>query len=146
MTKSKTYSFNNIFVFLIVLSLFGCGNTLIKPSQEVEIISRNSVNTAVKEFKLTKLREVSDFDRLPNEFNRFKNQINQFDFYFAQSPTQNTGGFIFKAVNNSGKIIICLQKPAPLSAVTTALTNPIALLRVNKNIVVEMNLDYCRNT
>ncbi len=143
MTKSKTYSFNNIFVFLIVLSLFGCGNTLIKPSQEVEIISRNSVNTAVKEFKLTKLREVSDFDRLPNEFNRFKNQINQFDFYFAQAPTQKSGGFIFEVISNPGGLVICLKKPDPLSSVTTALTNPIALIQVKRGLIINGQINYC---
>lgn len=143
MTKSKAYTFHNIFVFLILLSLFGCGNTRIKPSQEVEIISGNSVNAVVKEFKLTRLLKVSDFEGLPNEFNRFKNQLNQFDFYYAQAPTQKSGGFVFEVISNPRGLVICLKKPDPLSSVTTALTNPIALIQVKRGLIVNAQINYC---
>ncbi len=143
MTKSKAYSFNNIFVFLIFLSLFGCGNTLSKSDQEIEILTGNSATVRVNEFTLSKLVNKSDFANLPREFTSYANPTSHFDFYFAQSPMQTSGGYIFKVIRQSEKLTICLKRPDPLSAVTTSLTNPIALIKVKKNIAVEMNLDYC---
>jgi len=69
--------------------------------------------------------------------------MNQFDFYFAQSPTQGSGGFVFEGAQNSGVLIICLKKPAPLAIVAAVLSNPIALVKVKKGLDVDMNLNYC---
>ena len=143
MTTSKTYSFNNIFVFSVFLSLFGCGNTLDKNDFAAQIFNGNSANQVVTRFQLTKLHDVADFDRLPKNFMEYKNQLLQFDFYLAQSPTQPSGGFIFETSPNTNPLIICLKKPSPMSMTTSALTNPIALIRVKKGLAVSSQINYC---
>ncbi len=108
-----------------------------------KVINGNSVSRVTSELKLTKIKSVSEFDRLPRELSSFKTQIGQFDFYLAQSPTQSSGGFIFQITENSNPLRICLRKPEPLSAVTSALTNPIALIKVSKGFNVKMDLSFC---
>ncbi len=142
MKKINTYTFN-IYWFLIFLSLIGCGNTLSNSGNKLEVLNGNSTSVVTKEFKLIKLQKTADFDKLPKEFERYKNEITQFDFYLVQSPTQNSGGYIFQLVQNSNPLVICLKKPDPLASVTAALTNPIALVKVKQGTVMELSLDYC---
>lgn len=142
MKKINTYTFN-IYWFLIFLSLIGCGNTLSNSGNKLEVLNGNSTSVVTKEFKLIKLQKTADFDKLPKEFERYKNEIAQFDFYLVQSPTQNSGGYIFQLVQNSNPLVICLKKPDPLASVTAALTNPIALVKVKQGTVMELSLGYC---
>lgn len=142
MKKINTYTFN-IYWFLIFLSLIGCGNTLSNSGNKLEVLNGNSTSVVTKEFKLIKLQKTADFDKLPKEFERYKNEITQFDFYLVQSPTQNSGGYIFQLVRNSNPLVICLKKPDPLASVTAALTNPIALVKVKQGTVMELSLGYC---
>ncbi len=142
MKKINTYTFN-IYWFLIFLSLIGCGNTLSNSGNKLEVLNGNSTSVVTKEFKLIKLQKTADFDKLPKEFERYKNEITQFDFYLVQSPTQNSGGYIFQLVQNSNPLVICLKKPDPLASVTAALTNPIALVKVKQGTVMELSLGYC---
>ncbi len=142
MKKINTYTFN-IYWFLIFLSLIGCGNTLSNSGNKLEVLNGNSTSVVTKEFKLIKLQKTADFDKLPKEFERYKNEITQFDFYLVQSPTQNSGGYIFQLVQNSNPLIICLKKPDPLASVTAALTNPIALVKVKQGTVMGLSLGYC---
>ena len=143
MIKLNTYSFNKLRLILVFLFVFGCGNTLIKPANAIEIFNGNSVNQISREFKLTKLKDRASFDQLPKELASYQIQIDQFDFYLAQSPTQSSGGFVFQLVPNSDPIAVCLKKPEPLSKVTTAQTNPIALVKIQKSQIVDMRLRYC---
>lgn len=142
MKKINTYTFN-ICWFLIFLSLIGCGDTLSNSGNKLEVLNGNSTSVVTKEFKLIKLQKTADFDKLPKEFERYKNEITQFDFYLVQSPTQNSGGYIFQLVQNSNPLVICLKKPDPLASVTAALTNPIALVKVKQGTVMELSLGYC---
>ena len=142
MIKLNIYSFNKINLILVFMLLFGCGNTL-KQANAIEIFSGNSVNQISREFKLTKLKDRASFNQLPKELASYQTQMEQFDFYLAQSPTQNSGGFVFQLVQNSDPIIICLKKPDPLASVLAALTNPIAIVRVPKGLSIEMTLGYC---
>ncbi len=142
MKKINTYTFN-IYWFLIFLSLIGCGNTLSNSGNKLEVLNGNSTSVVTKEFKLIKLQKTADFDKLPKEFERYKNEITQFDFYLVQSPTQNSGGYIFQLVQNSNPLVICLKKPDPLASVTAALTNPIALVKVKQGTVMGLSLGYC---
>lgn len=142
MKKINTYTFN-IYWFLTFLLLIGCGNTLSNSGNKLEVLNGNSTSVVTKEFKLIKLQKTADFDKLPKEFERYKNEITQFDFYLVQSPTQNSGGYIFQLVQNSNPLIICLKKPDPLASVTAALTNPIALVKVKQGTVMELSLGYC---
>jgi hypothetical protein len=143
MIKLNTYSFNKINLILVFLLLFGCGNTLIKPANAIEIFNGNSVNQVSREFKLTKLKDRVSFDQLPKELASYQTQMGQFDFYLAQSPTQSSGGFVFQVVQNSDPLVICLKKPDPLSSVTAALTNPIAIVKVPKGLSMTTILGYC---
>lgn len=143
MTKSKAYSSNNIFAFLIFLSLFGCGNTLSKEDEPVKISNGNSANQTVKKFKLTKFQEINDFAQLPKNLINYQIQMSKFDFYLAQSPTQSSGGFIFEISPNTNPLIVCLRRPGSMTIVTTALTNPIALIRVEKGLAVSSEINYC---
>lgn len=142
MKKINTYIFN-IYWFLTFLLLIGCGNTLSNSGNKLEVLNGNSTSVVTKEFKLIKLQKTADFDKLPKEFERYKNEITQFDFYLVQSPTQNSGGYIFQLVQNSNPLIICLKKPDPLASVTAALTNPIALVKVKQGTVMGLSLGYC---
>lgn len=141
--KTEDHKVTTIFVYLIVLSLFGCGNTLIEKKNIVEIINKNSVTLRTGEFKLTKLQDRVSFDQLPKELASYQTQIGQFDFYLAQAPTQSSGGFVFQVVQNSDPIVVCLKKPDPLSGVTAALTNPIAIIKVPKGLSMTMAIGYC---
>jgi hypothetical protein len=143
MIKLNTYSFNRLQYVLVFLLLFGCGNTPIKPANVIEIFNGNSVNQISREFKLTKLKDRASFDQLPKELASYQIQIDQFDFYLAQSPTQSSGGFVFQVVQNSDPLVICLKKPDPLSSVTAALTNPIAIVKVPKGLSMTTILGYC---
>jgi hypothetical protein len=143
MIKLNTYSFNKINLILVFLLLVGCGNTLTKPTNAIEILNGNSVNKISREFKLTKLKDRASFDQLPKELASYQTQMEQFDFYLAQSPTQNSGGFVFQLVQNSDPVLICLKKPDPLSSVLAALSNPIAIVKVKKGLSMEMTLGYC---
>lgn len=142
MKKINTYTFN-IYWFLTFLLLIGCGNTLSNSGNKLEVLNGNSTSVVTKEFKLIKLQKTADFDKLPKEFERYKNEITQFDFYLVQSPTQNSGGYIFQLVQNSNPLVICLKKPDPLASVTAALTNPIALVKVKQGTVMGLSLGYC---
>ena len=143
MIKLNTYSFNKINLILVCLLLFGCGNTLIKPANAIEVFNINSVNQISREFKLTKLKDRASFDQLPKELASYQIQIDQFDFYLAQSPTQNSGGFVFQTIQNSEPLAVCLKKPEALSKTITAMTNPIAIVKVPKGLSIEMTLGYC---
>jgi hypothetical protein len=143
MIKLNTYSFNKINLILVCLLLFGCGNTPIKQANAIEVFNRNSVNQISGEFKLTKLKDRASFDQLPKELASYQTQIDQFDFYLAQSPTQNSGLYSFTITNSSAPIKICLKKPEPVSISLGVVTNPIALVKVKKGLIVEMNLGYC---
>jgi hypothetical protein len=143
LTKSNIYSSYNRYIYLVLLLLLGCGYTLIKPANAIEIFNGNSVNQVSREFKLTKLKDMASFDQLPKELASYQIQIDQFDFYLAQSPTQSSGGFVFQLVQNSYPAVICLKKPDPLSSVLAALTNPIAIVKVPKGLSIEMTLGYC---
>jgi len=142
MIKLNTYSFNKINLILVFMLLFGCGNTL-KQANAIEIFSGNSVNQISREFKLTKLKDRASFDHLPKQLASYQTQIDQFDFYLAQSPTQNSGGFVFQTIQNSEPLVICLKKPEALSKTITAMTNPIAIVKVPKGLSMEMSLGYC---
>jgi hypothetical protein len=128
---------------LLLLVLFGCGNTLVNQANTPEVINGNSVSRVTSEFKLIKIKSASDFDQLPRELSSYKTQMGQFDFYLAQSPTQSSGGFFFEFIQKTDPLIICLKKPSPLSAVTSALSNPIALIKVTKGFNVKMDLSFC---
>jgi len=142
MTKSyKHYIY--LLLLLVLLVLFGCGNTLENQANMPKVINGNSVSRVTSELKLTKIKSVSDFDQLPRELSSFKTQMGQFDFYLAQSPTQSSGGFFFEIIQKTNPLIICLKKPSPLSAVTSALSNPIALIKVTKGFNVKMDLSFC---
>jgi hypothetical protein len=143
MIKLNTYRFNKINLILVFLLLFGCGNTLVEKKNIVEIINKNSVTLRINEFKLTKLKDRVIFDQLPKELASYQTQMGQFDFYLAQSPTQSSGGFVFQVVQNSDPLVICLKKPDPLSSVTAALTNPIAIVKVPKGLSMTTILGYC---
>ena len=140
LSKSTIYI---IYTFLILMPLFGCGYTLTSSENRIEIINTNSTNLIASDFMFKKFQEAADFDQLPRELESHKNKIGQFDFYLAQSPTQNSGGFMFQEIQNSNPIAVCLKKPEPLSKVTTALTNPTALVKVQKGQIVDMRLRYC---
>lgn len=139
----KPYRIHNSIIFSIFLLFFGCGFTPIN-SNNIEVINRNSVSLVSEVFRLTKIEDASDFGRLPREFQNYKNQIKKFDFYFAQSPTQNSGGFTFIAEIGLEKLIICLKKPDPQSGTTSSLTNPIALIKVKKGLNVETRINFCK--
>jgi len=143
MVKLNTYIFYNIYSFLIILLLFGCGNTLVKQKDIVEIVNKDSVTLITGKFKLTELKDRASFDQLPKELASYQTQMEKFDFYLAQSPTQNSGGFVFQLVQNSDPVIICLKKPDPLSSVLAALSNPIAIVKVKKGLSMDMTLGYC---
>ena len=143
LTKSNIYSSYNLYTYLVLVLLFGCGYTPKTLENKVEIININSINLQTSEFMFKKLQVAADFDRLPRELESHKNQIGQFDFYLAQSPTQNSGGFMFQEMQNSDPLAVCLKKPGPLSKVTTALTNPIALVKTQKGQILDMRLRYC---
>ena len=143
MTKSIIYIFYNLYTFLMLALLFGCVYTPATPENRVAIININSTNLITSDFMFKKLQEAADFERLPSELKSHKNQRGQFDFYLAQSPTQNSGGFIFQEMQNSDPLVVCLKKPERLSKVTTALTNPIALVKTQKGQIVDMRLRYC---
>ena len=138
-----TNLYKHYIYLLLLLLLFGCGNTLTRPTNSIEIINQNSATLIVDKFKLTKLQEEADFDGLPKGLVGYKNQMVKFDFYLAQSPTQRSGGFVFQIIENSNPLRICLKKPEPLAAVTAALTNPIALIKVTKGFNVKMGLSFC---
>ena len=143
MTKTAIYSSYNRFIYLVLLLLLGCGYTPTTLENRAEIININSTNLLTSELIFKKLQEVADFERLPSELKSYKNQIGQFDFYLAQSPSQNSGGFMFQEMQNSDPLEVCLKKPEPLSKVTTAMTNPIALVKIQKGQIVDMRLRYC---
>jgi hypothetical protein len=143
LTKSIIYIFYNLYTFLMLALLFGCGYTPTTLENRVAIININSTNLITSDFMFKKLQEAADFERLPSELKSHKNQIGQFDFYLAQSPTQNSGGFMFQEMQNSDPLAVCLKKPERLSKVTTALTNPIALVKIQKGQIVDMRLRYC---
>jgi hypothetical protein len=143
LTKSLIYSSYNRYIYLVLLLLLGCGYTPTTLENRVEIINANSTNLLTSELIFKKLQEAADFERLPSELKSHKNQIGQFDFYLAQSPSQNSGGFMFQEMQNSDPLAVCLKKPEPLSKVTTAMTNPIALVKIQKGQIVDMRLRYC---
>lgn len=144
MKKINTYTFNNICYFLIFLLLVGCGNTPTISDKQFKIFNANSTSLIVRNFKLTKLQKVTDFEKLPKEFDSFKHQINQFDLFLAQSPTQNSGLYHFIAVEGNNSIKICLKKPEPLAISLGVVTNPIALVITKKGLIVEDDLGYCQ--
>ncbi len=143
MAKLNGYGLNNIYWILVSLLLFGCGFTPDTLGKRAELWNENSISLRTSEFKITKLNSRMGFDQLPKELAGYQHQMGQFDFYLAQSPTQPSGGFIFQIIENSDPLMVCLKKPEPQSAVTAALTNPIALIRVRKGLSVEMRLRYC---
>jgi len=143
LTKTAIYSFYNRYIYLVLLPLLGCGYTPTTLENRVEIININSTNLLTSGLVFKKLQEVADFEGLPSELKSYKKQIGQFDFYLAQSPSQNSGGFMFQEMQNSDPLEVCLKKPEPLSKVTTAMTNPIALVKIQKGQIVDMRLRYC---
>ena len=142
-SKKMTKLYKYYIHLLLLLALFGCGNTLTRPTNSIEIINQNSATLIVDEFKLTKLQKEVDFDGLPKALASYKNQMGKFDFYLAQSPTQGSGGFVFEISQNSGLLVICLKRPAPFTIVGTVLSNPIALIKVTKGFNVKMDLGFC---
>jgi len=63
--------------------------------------------------------------------------------FLLSAPTQNTGGYSFEIIRNKNKLTACLRKPSKDQLVSMALTNPGAVLIIQKDIKVFLGKNYC---
>jgi len=113
-------------------------------SGDISITASNLPSEMLREFSLNKISSYQDLNKLPEEFRKLVMATNEYDYYYAVSPTKGSGGYIFEIVNSKKEYKICLREPLPMSAVTTALTTPIALIKVKKGLKIDPIIIKCK--
>lgn len=138
-----SYIFNNFIIYLMIVTFSGCGITLANSSYKPDLINANQVSSNSMSFQVKKLQSESDFEGFPQTFSEHKADFLKYDFYLFISPTQNTGGYQYLLVEGANSFRVCLKRPSQTAIVSMALTNPIALLKVKRGLLVEMKTGYC---
>ena len=102
-------------------------------SGEILITTSNLTTDVSQEFSLKKISGEQDLHKLPEGLRKLVMATNEYDYY-AISPTKGSGGYAFEIQKSKKDYRVCLRAPKPMSAVTTALTTPIALITVHKGV------------
>jgi hypothetical protein len=110
---------------------------------DIYITSANLPSEMSQDFSLKKISSDRDLNLLPEEFQKLVMTSNEFDYYYAISPTKRSGGYHFEIDKTTKENKACLRAPSPMSAVTTALTTPIALIKVRKGVKFNTLLAEC---
>ena len=143
----KNMKMNHFFkvtaLFWILLTIFSFGSSPANSNQSVTIVNLNSESNAAKDFSLLKLQTAEQFDSLPPVLSTYKSALQDFDIYLAKAPTQKTGGYAFLSIETSNGLRICLKSPSPLTPVTMALSNPIALIKVVRGSRLMQEVTLC---
>jgi len=130
-------------LFWILLASFSFGISLASSNQLVAVINANSPSNAATGFSLLKLHTSEQFNLLPPALAIYESTLQDFDIYLVKAPTQKTGGYIFISSETSNGLRICLQSPSPLTPVTMALSNPIALIKITRGSKVASEVRLC---
>ena len=103
-------------------------------SGEILITTSNLTTDVSQEFSLKKISSEQDLNKVPEGLRKLVMATNEYDYYYAISPTKGSGGYAFEIQKSKNDYKVCLRAPKPMSAVTTALTTPIALITVHKGV------------
>ena len=113
-------------------------------SGDISITISNLPSEMSREFSLNKISSYQDLNKLPEEFRKLVMATQEYDYYYAISPTKGSGGYIFEIENSKKEYRICLREPMPMSAVTMALTTPIALITARKGVKINPVIVKCK--
>jgi len=113
-------------------------------SGDISIATSNLPSEISQKFSLKKISDDLDLNKLPEEFRKLVMATNEYDYYFAISPTKKFGGYIFETHKAKKVYTICLRAPKPMSAVTMAVTTPIALITVRKGAELNPMIVECK--
>lgn len=113
-------------------------------SGDISITISNLPSEMSREFSLNKISSYQDLNKLPEEFRKLVMATQEYDYYYAISPTQGSGGYIFEIENSKKEYRICLREPMPSSAVIMALTTPIALITARKGVKINPVIVKCK--
>lgn len=113
-------------------------------SGDISITISNLPSEMSREFSLNKISSYQDLNKLPEEFRKLVMATQEYDYYYAISPTKGSGGYIFEIENSKKEYRICLREPMPMSAVTMALTTPIALITARKGVKINPMILKCK--
>lgn len=137
----------NIFLKIvpIFLGVFFASQTLSNGFRggDIFITSANLPSEVSQDFSLKKISSDRDINLLPEEFQKLVMATNEFDYYYAISPTKRSGGYYFDIDKTTKDYKACLRAPSPMSSVTAALTTPIALIKVRKGVTFNTLLVEC---
>jgi predicted ATP-grasp superfamily ATP-dependent carboligase len=113
-------------------------------SGDFSITTSNLPSEMSQKFSLKKISTHQDQNKLPEEFRKVVMATDEYDYYYAISPTKGSGGYIFEIENSKKEYRICLRAPMPMSAVTMALATPIALIKVQKGVKIDPTIIECK--
>ena len=113
-------------------------------SGDISITISNLPSEMSREFSLKKISSYQVLNKLPEEFRKLVMATHEYDYYYAVSPTKGSGGYIFEIENSKKEYRICLREPMPMSAVTMALTTPIALITARKGVKINPVIVECK--
>ncbi|MBU3575758.1 hypothetical protein [Polynucleobacter sp. UK-Mo-2m-Kol15] len=130
-----------IFISAIYSSQFISAGSL---SGNISIATSSLPSEISQQFSLKKISNNQDVSILPEEFRKLITSINDNDYYYAVSPTKGSGGYIFEVNRTQNVYEICLRTPKPMSAVTMAVTTPIALITVRKGEELNPMIVECK--
>lgn len=110
---------------------------------DIFITSANLPSEVSQDFSLKKISSDRDINLLPEEFQKLVMATNEFDYYYAISPTKRSGGYYFDIDKTTKDYKACLRAPSPMSSVTAVLTTPIALIKVRRGVTFNTLLVEC---
>ena len=137
-------------VFSKIASIFICVIYTSQPSSaiiasgDISITTSNLPSEMSQQFSLKKISSYQDQNKLPEEFRKLVMATQEYDYYYAISPTKGSGGYIFEIENSKKEYRICLREPMPMSAVTMALTTPSALITARKGVKINPVIVECK--
>ena len=117
---------------IFIAPAIGCATIM-----DIDPILRNGSTFALNETLIVKTYEISNlhlkFDlgiEVPEDFKQFKYAT------LIASKTKNTGGWIIKHELKGNMLNYCIKAPAPMSAVTMALSTPYLIVAHNNQFKI----------
>lgn len=138
--------FNLYIVISFIFLIFGCNKNTLPSNALYEVLYTNEYGGTAYEFYEI-FTEEKEFNLLLNDSDLKKkikpNDIKTANFIILNMGQKNSGGYsigIKKMVNTKDALQVYIDKrnPKPSEAVTMALTNPIAIVKINSKKKIQI--------
>lgn len=110
---------------------------------DYQIYNFSRYGDSVGEFSIKEINASEISQYAPPEVIKNIDATSSRGLFLLSAPTQNTAGYSFEISRRKNKLTACLRKPSKDRIVLMALTNPGAVLIIQKDLKVFLSKDYC---